>query len=146
MSLCGKSSLQFSLNKMKSFLTELQAGPWVFFIKSWSFVRVRVRSVVQLTCSSKSICVVLCCMDRSRALLIACLTHTRHLWVVQSMREGLGAWGRVILLLEYSPALWEPVCNTTQLSHAIQLVGLGLGKANWSIRKGWPKGDNFNGR
>lgn len=144
MSLCGKSSLHFSLNKMKSFLTELQAGPWVFFIKSWPFLW--VRNVLSLTCSSKPICIVLCCMNWSRALPTACLTHIIGICKRSNQRGRVwGAWVRVILLLEYLPALWKPVCNTTQLSHAIQLVGLCLGKANWSIRKGWPKGDLFYG-
>lgn len=34
MSLCGKYSLQFSLNKMEPFLMVHQADPWVFFAKT----------------------------------------------------------------------------------------------------------------
>lgn len=81
-----KNSLRFSLNKMNSFLTQHQADPWVFFIKSWPLAKVR-------SVPSKPICVILCCMNRSRALLSACLTHARHLWAVQSTREGLGGVG-----------------------------------------------------
>lgn len=34
MSLCGKYSLQFSLNKIEPFLMVHQADPWVFFAKT----------------------------------------------------------------------------------------------------------------
>lgn len=34
MSLCGKYSLQFSLNKMERFLMVQQADPWVVFAKT----------------------------------------------------------------------------------------------------------------
>lgn len=84
-------------------------------------------------------------MSWTRPLLTACLTQTGHLQAVQSSQEGLGAWARGTLLLGCLPAQWLPACNTTQLSHAEPLVELWLGRTNWSIRRGWPKGGLAHG-
>lgn len=86
------------------------------------------------------ISVVLCCMSWTRPLLTACLTQTGHLQVVQSWQESLGVWAKSVLLLGCLPAQWLPACNTTQLSHSEPLVKLWLGRTNWSVCRGWPKG------
>lgn len=64
-------------------------------------------------------------MNWSRASLTACLTHIVHSGEVESAKQGWGWGAGLFLLLDFLPALRDPVSNTIQLSHAAQL-GSGL--------------------
>lgn len=49
-----------------------------------------------------------------------CMSNTNRASMSGPIIEGVfGGVERVILLLGYLPAPWLPVCNTTQLSHAV---------------------------
>lgn len=98
-------SLQFSLNKMNSFLTVHQANPWVFFVQSRPFLRVRVRSVPSLTYKSKPIYVSFCLAWTEPELCLLHVKHKRGICKQSNHRRMVReAWGRVILLLGCLPA------------------------------------------
>lgn len=134
MSLCGKHSLQFSLNKIKSFLMEHHADPWVFFIR-----------VDHLECGvidscKADVCVVLCCMNRSRAY---CMSNTSKAFMSDPINEGEDlerVWFYCLNI--YTLAMWEPVCNITICCHVLLF---GAEEQTGSVRRGWPMGEPFLG-
>lgn len=87
MSLCGKHSLQFSLNKMNSFLTQHQADPWVFFIKSSPLARVESEK-----CAVKAN---MCCFVLHEPVqsFAQCMSNTCKAFVSGPINEG-GSGGR----------------------------------------------------
>lgn len=129
MSLCGKHSFHFLLNKMTSFLTVHQADPWVFFIKSES----EKCAVIDLQVKANVCCFVSHEVNRSFAY---CMSNTNTAFVRGPINEGgFGGVAGQFLLFGCLPAQQLPARTTTQLSHAVRIGRLWKRKPEY--RKGW---------
>lgn len=119
---------------MKPFLTVHHADPRVFFVKTIS--ESEKCAVIDL-----QIHVCRFVLHEPNQGFAYCMSSANRAFVSSPMIKGRfegysGGWFGCSDVCLFNGL---PVCNTTQLSHAVHLVRIWLGKGNWSIWKGRPK-------